>query len=300
MSSHRAGETLIAVGNHPHCVYILGASELNEIQAIAVEEMPTRVVFDPSGERFALAFENGGPASCVTFSYKGVVQVYEFIGETWQLDLEWKAHSFFINAIMWNGRSLFTLLAEIADRDRILTASDDKLLRLWDPSTGSQLAQSGKTASPILCISPNTDGKVICGDHHGSVHIFNASLVMKRVFKAHADLVWGVAVSSDGEIYTCGQDGWLKCWSDDGQPRWTLLLKHPIQALVLSEPFVFVGVFGEEARKIDCNTGQIELVFATRHEECMVSACLLFGLVFMLGCATNRRRSRPAVCRLRV
>ncbi len=43
-------------------MFILGASELNDIQDIAVEEMPTRVVFDLSGERFALAFENGGPA----------------------------------------------------------------------------------------------------------------------------------------------------------------------------------------------------------------------------------------------
>jgi RNA polymerase sigma factor (sigma-70 family) len=71
---------------------------------------------------------------------------------------------------------LITSLAYSADGRVIASGSDDRLVRLWDATTGKQLRALSGHAFPITHIAWSPDGRTLAsGDWGGVVHLWNAA-----------------------------------------------------------------------------------------------------------------------------
>jgi WD40 repeat protein len=64
-------------------------------------------------------------------------------------------------------------VAVTSDSRFIVSASEDKTLKVWDLETGRCLATL-EAGAPLMCCAPTHDGKtIIAGDRAGALHILD-------------------------------------------------------------------------------------------------------------------------------
>jgi TPR repeat protein len=100
----------------------------------------------------------------------------------------------------------------------VLTASDDKTVRIWDIATLRQLARL-EHYGPInnAAFSPD-DRRVLTASGDGTARIWDATTHRELVaLRGHADRVWSAAFSPDGRsVVTASSDHTARIWDTNG------------------------------------------------------------------------------------
>ncbi|MFO1499291.1 MAG: TIR domain-containing protein [Verrucomicrobiota bacterium] len=109
-----------------------------------------------------------------------------------------------------------------ADRRRVLTGSDDKMVRLWDAESGSCLAALEGHTAEIWSVAWSPDRlHVLTGSSDGTVRLWNLEEgICVRILEGHRDWVYCVAWSPDGRrALSASRDNDIRLWDvATGQP----------------------------------------------------------------------------------
>jgi WD40 repeat protein/biotin carboxyl carrier protein len=109
-------------------------------------------------------------------------------------------------------------------RPVIVSGSDDKTLRGWDPITGDMLWTVWPLPSPVrsvACTPPASKYNLACfGCADGTVRLIDLDHLgqqkLRELSERHTRPVLGVAFSPDGEVIaTCGDDGAIRLWKTE-------------------------------------------------------------------------------------
>lgn len=112
------------------------------------------------------------------------------------------------------------------DGARVVTASDDGTARVWDASTGTQLASVRERNNGILDAAISPDGSLVATmvNDPGIVRLWSASTgKLVRTLLHPGAFVGSVAFSNDGEIVAAGLgDGTVHLWNAEGRELRTI------------------------------------------------------------------------------
>lgn len=110
--------------------------------------------------------------------------------------------------------SAISSVAAMPDGVRVVTASFDRTVRVWDIRTGAELLLlSGK--APLTSVSMTPDGeRIIAGSNDGTARIWDVRTGAElAVLKGHTGAILDVAVMPDGSrIVTASQDRTVRIW----------------------------------------------------------------------------------------
>ena len=120
----------------------------------------------------------------------------------------------------------FSMVAQTAKADIILTAGADKKIKAWDPKTGKELKSIAAHSREVTVLAISPDGKLVAsGGADKKVKIWkleNGELV--KEITAHRSAVTALAFSQDGTLLVSGgADKKVKLWTlPDGKQDATL------------------------------------------------------------------------------
>jgi WD40 repeat protein len=115
------------------------------------------------------------------------------------------------------------------DGTRIVSASGDKTLKIWDAATGAELATlTGHTAS-VYAVAYSRDGtRIVSGSWDKTLKIWDAATGKRlTTLRGHKDGVYAVAYSPDGtRIVSASNDKSLRIWDAASGKRLATLKGH--------------------------------------------------------------------------
>lgn len=96
----------------------------------------------------------------------------------------------------------------------IVTASDDRFVRLWPPGFADFLMEA-KHDAPVVSISVAPDGlRVACGTSRGALGVLDvASHAYGTLIRAHTGAILDIACTH-GKFATCGEDATVRVWDE--------------------------------------------------------------------------------------
>ena len=109
-------------------------------------------------------------------------------------------------------------LAFARDGRTLAAGLEDKTVRLWDVTTGKELAVLRGHTDGVRSVAFSPDGRTLaCGDRDGAVKLWSWDArgggKLLAALDGHKDQVLSVAFSSDGKLLASGsQDGTVKMW----------------------------------------------------------------------------------------
>jgi WD40 repeat protein/predicted Ser/Thr protein kinase len=110
------------------------------------------------------------------------------------------------------------------DGRRALSCSSDRSVRLWDLETGKELYRFDGHTAPVWTVAFSVDGQhALSGSQDKTMRLWRLPDPPKpasdhkvgevRRFEGHTDIIWGLAVSSDGRhILSGSDDGTVRLW----------------------------------------------------------------------------------------
>jgi WD40 repeat protein len=104
-------------------------------------------------------------------------------------------------------------VAVFPDRQRMVTSSWDKTLRLWDLKTGVVLKKMDGHRSEVQTLTVSRDGQIIAsGDWEGEIIAWREQIAIQTI-KAHSNRISSVDFSPDGTVLATGSyDRTTKLW----------------------------------------------------------------------------------------
>jgi WD40 repeat protein len=107
-----------------------------------------------------------------------------------------------------------TTIATVASSTKIISASYDSRVVVWDLATGHELATLGAHHNQIYAVTVTQDGRyALSAGADKAIKIWNvATGELERVFKGHNRIVHAVAVSAGGMVASSGDGGRLHLW----------------------------------------------------------------------------------------
>lgn len=256
----------------------------------------TGVSFSPDGRRFAAPAEPSGVTIWDTRTGDEVTTLSGY--EPTLATVAWSADANRLAAgsdatltpPVWNvntGELLFTLtgheevtrvVAFSPDGARIATGSWDGSARVWDASTGDQLAVLD-SGSGVLAVAFSPDGRfILTGNNRGDVVVWDAvTLAQQSVLNGQQGPVEGLAFGRDGQLVTAGGDGTAKLWDLESGDELVTLRGHRgfVSGVAISSDGTRVATGSDDgtAKLWDAATGR-ELLTFFGHDQ------LVFGVDF--------------------
>jgi WD40 repeat protein len=115
----------------------------------------------------------------------------------------------------YGGNGAVERIAVTADGRRIISASPDKTLKVWDLTSGQLLSTLEGHTDEVTGVAVTADGRwVISASHDYTLKVWDlASGQLARTLKGHTNAVNGLAVTADGRwAVSASYDGTLKVW----------------------------------------------------------------------------------------
>ncbi len=115
------------------------------------------------------------------------------------------------------------------DGTRIVTASSDKTIRIWDAQTGAQLAVFSGGGERLASAAYSPDGtRIVTASYDKTARVWDARTgAQLAVLSGHEDVVFGAAYSPDGSrIVTASADKTARIWDARTGAQLTLLSGH--------------------------------------------------------------------------
>jgi eukaryotic-like serine/threonine-protein kinase len=170
-----------------------------------------------------------------TASHDGTVRLW---GADRRLVRSFEAHAGKVAAVVFS-----------ADGSRLVTAGSDKLVRMWDLATGSEIVMAKEHLGWVAALAVSTDGRWIAsGGHDSKVLLWNAvDGKLRRNLEGHGDRVACVAFSPDNRrLASAGLDRTVKIWDvDSGQELLSLANDGPVDGLAFSADGERLAAVGE-------------------------------------------------------
>ena len=184
-------------------VYDLKAIEADPVVTLPPDELPfTHVTFAPDGKSFVTCtgdfqrMDQPGKLRLHNATTGAVIQ--SFVGHTSEI----KIANF------------------DADGKRLISASGDKTVRIWDVASGQLRATLQHPIGTFAPIFVANSDLVMTGDYHGKVYLWDLTnpSAPVQVVPCHSDLVNRIALSDDLSVLVTGsRDGFTKFWRLSGQ-----------------------------------------------------------------------------------
>ena len=112
------------------------------------------------------------------------------------------------------------------DGSLLASASDDKTVRLWDPSSGQQLNMLTGHSGWVPSVAFNHDGSLLAsGSNENTVRLWNPSSGQQlNTLTSHSGFPTSLAFNHDGSLLASGSyDGTVQLWQSDHQKVLTYL-----------------------------------------------------------------------------
>ncbi len=117
-------------------------------------------------------------------------------------------------------------LAISANGATVVSAGDDRTVRLWDAATGAARATLTGHTRTVLAVAISADGAtVVSGGSDNTARLWDAATgALRATLEGHTDWVRAVGISSDGAtVISAGEDGTVRLWNGGtGMARATL------------------------------------------------------------------------------
>lgn len=117
------------------------------------------------------------------------------------------------------------------DGKRIVSASDDKTLRLWDSETGEEIITLTGHTGFVYSVAFSPDGKmIVSGSSDNTLKLWDAKTGRElRLLSGHTGPVVACAFSPDGkQIISASEDGTLRIWkTKTGKEAHIIVTNHP-------------------------------------------------------------------------
>jgi hypothetical protein len=137
--------------------------------------------------------------------------------ETGQLNKTLVGHTEWINAI--------AVFHTSQGATRLVTASEDATLRIWDPFTGKQIGKPLRNHPDAMeqlatWTAPSGGPRIASAGWDGAIHVWNAETGQKLdvPFRGHTDLVTGIVPfphCDDIRLASTSEDGTLRIWNPE-------------------------------------------------------------------------------------
>lgn len=137
----------------------------------------------------------------------------------------------------------------------ICSGSDDGNIRIWDYS-GDCCQILSDHGQPVTCLRFTPDQHLVSCSFDLTVRIWDRATGRSTVLRGARDVLWTVAVSSDGRIFAAGTDRHIHYWIDGDHYSW-LAHSRAIYRLEVSGDRLISASSDETIKVWDWRTGQL-------------------------------------------
>jgi small GTP-binding protein len=108
--------------------------------------------------------------------------------------------------------SLVTSVAVLSD-DRVVSASSDQTLKVWDIKTGKEIKTLKGHTAPVWSVAVLSDDRVVSASWDKTLKVWDIKTGKEIItLKGHTGWVYSVAVLSDDRVVSASPDKTLKVW----------------------------------------------------------------------------------------
>ena len=131
----------------------------------------------------------------------GIVQIVDF--ESWEVLHTFEGHTDQVRSVRFS-----------PDGEKIITASDDKTIRIVSTDSGKELRLFTHTGGIIFAVFSPDETQIATGSKDGTTRLWDANLEKElQTFEGHTGEVLSITFSPDGKkIATSSSDGTARLW----------------------------------------------------------------------------------------
>ncbi|MGW4597040.1 NB-ARC domain-containing protein, partial [Streptomyces sp. NPDC004457] len=133
----------------------------------------------------------------------------------------------------------------------LATGGNDRSMRIWDPTTGTETTTLTGHTGPLHSVAVSPDGTwLAAAGSDGSVRIWDPTTATETTtLTGHTDWVFSVAISPDGTwLATGGRDGSVRIWDPTTGTETTTLTGHTdsVEAVAISPDGTWLATGGSD------------------------------------------------------
>ena len=113
---------------------------------------------------------------------------------------------------VWEDVHERSILGVAATGDRVVTASEDRSVKILDAADGSCRAILEGHTNRVRCVCIMPDGRIVSGSRDRTLIVWAPDGSRLRTLEGHQDFVWCVAALADDRVASGCKDGFIRIW----------------------------------------------------------------------------------------